>query len=100
MLNIIKRCKFSIIDAVHYIILTDRRTRPKQISEVPNISYETIHHMIPVDLDMRKMSTKYISKCLKRATVGALRSICARFKNDADSLSRVVLWIKNLGTFL
>lgn len=82
------------IDAVHDMILSNRRIGLKQISEALNISYERVHHIVHVNLDMRKIAAKWIPKCLnvdqKRARVEASRSICARFENDVDFLNRIV----------
>lgn len=82
------------IDAVHDMILSDRRIGLKHIAETLKISYERVHHIVHVDLDMKKISAKWIPKCLnadqKRARVEASRSICARFEEDPDFLSRVV----------
>ena len=67
------------IDAVHDMILSDRRIGLKRISEALNISYERVHHIVHVNLDMRKFAAKWIPKCLnvdqKRARVEASRSI-------------------------
>ena len=75
------------------MILSDRRIRLKRISEALNISYERVHLKVHVNLDLRKIAAKWIPKCLnidqKRANVEASRSICARFENDVDFLSRI-----------
>jgi histone-lysine N-methyltransferase SETMAR len=80
------------------MILADRRIELKRIAQTVKISYERVHHVIHVDLDMKKISAKWIPKCLdadqKRARVEASRSICTRFEEDADFLSRVVTMVK------
>lgn len=58
-----------------------------------NSSYERVHHRVHLDLDMRKMSAKWIHKCLnidqKRTRVEASRLIWARIDKDADFLGRI-----------
>lgn len=50
------------------------------------ILYDRVHHIVHLDLDMKKISAKWIAKCLnadqKRARV--------LFETDADFLSRLV----------
>ena len=50
------------IDAVHDMILSDRRIGLKRISEALNISYERVHHIVHVNLEMRKIAAKWIPK--------------------------------------
>jgi histone-lysine N-methyltransferase SETMAR len=86
------------INAVYNMILADRRNGFKHIAETLEISYERVHHIIHVDLDMKKISAKWIPKCLnadqKRAWVEASRLICTLFEEDADFLSRVVTMVE------
>jgi hypothetical protein len=46
------------INAVYNMILADRRNGFKHIAETLEISYERVHHIIHVDLDMKKISAK------------------------------------------
>lgn len=67
------------IDAVHDMIFADCRIGLKQISNALNIVYEHPHHIVPVDLDMKGISAKWIpnvriSKC---ASEEISVSICA-----------------------
>lgn len=82
------------VNAVHDMILSDRRISIKQISETLKISCERVHHIIHADLDMKKISAKWIPKCLnadqKRARVKSSRSLCALFDKDPDFLNRVI----------
>lgn len=75
------------------MILKDRRIELTQISEVLDTLYERVDHTIHVNLGMRKMSAKWIRKCLifdqKHEKVEALCSICAGFGKGADFLSDV-----------
>lgn len=71
-----------------------RRWTQKRLFEALNISYKRVYYLVHVDLDMKKMSAKWIAKCLnvdqKHARVGASRLICARFEKDTNLLNRVV----------
>jgi len=53
-----------IIDQVHELILEDRRISSKSIPEQLGISHERIGSIIHEDLDMRKLSAKWVPKCL------------------------------------
>lgn len=46
---------FENIYAIHDIILSDCRIRLKHIAETLKIFYERVHHIIYVDLDMKKI---------------------------------------------
>jgi len=81
-----------IIDQIHEIILEDRRISDKSIAEQLDISYERVGSIIHEDLDMRKLSAKWVAKCLnadqKRQRCqsseqilnffGAIQMICCR----------------------
>jgi len=53
-----------IIVQIHEIILEDRRILAKSIAEQLGISRERIGSIIHEDFDMRKLSAKWIPKCL------------------------------------
>ena len=53
-----------IIDEIHELILEDRRILAKSIAEQLGISRERVGSIIHEDLDMRKLSAKWIPKCL------------------------------------
>jgi len=53
-----------IIDHIHEIILEDRRISAKSIAEHLGISRERVGSIIHEDLDMRKLSAKWVPKCL------------------------------------
>jgi len=53
-----------IIDQIHEIILVDRRISAKSIAEQLDISRERVGFIIHEDFDMRKLSTKWVPKCL------------------------------------
>ena len=54
-----------IINQIHELILEDRRISDKSIAEQLGISRERVGSIIDEDLDMRKPSAKWFSKCLK-----------------------------------
>ena len=54
-----------IIDQIHELILKDRRISAKSIVELLGISRERVGSIVHEDLDMRKISAKWIPECLK-----------------------------------
>ena len=53
-----------IIDQIHELILEDRRISAKSIPEQLGISREWVGSIILEDLDMLKLSAKWVPKCL------------------------------------
>jgi len=53
-----------IIDQIHALILEDRLISAKSIDEQLEISPEQVGSITHEDLDMRKFSAKWVSKCL------------------------------------
>ena len=53
-----------VIDQIHELILEDRRISAKSIAEELGISRERVGSIIHEDFDMRKLSAKWVSKCL------------------------------------
>jgi len=53
-----------IIDQIHKLILEDRRISAKSIAEQLGISREWVGSIIQKDLDMWKLSAKWVLKCL------------------------------------
>ena len=53
-----------IIDQIHELILEDRRISAKSIAEQLGTSHERVGSIIHEDLDMRKLSAKWVPKCL------------------------------------
>jgi len=53
-----------IIDQIHELILEDHRILAKSIPEQLGISREKDGSIIHEDLDMRKLSAKWVLKCL------------------------------------
>jgi len=53
-----------IIGQIHELLLEDRRISAKSIAEQLGISHERVGSIIHEDLDMRKLSAKWVPKCL------------------------------------
>jgi len=53
-----------IIDQIHELILEDHRISAKSIAEQLGISRERVGSIIHEDLDMRKLSGRWVPKCL------------------------------------
>jgi len=53
-----------IIDEIHELMLEDRRISAKSVAEKPGISRERVGSIIHEDLDMRKLSAKWVPKYL------------------------------------
>jgi len=53
-----------IIDQFHELILEDRRISAKSVTEKLGISREQFGSIIHEDLDIRKLSAKWVPKCL------------------------------------
>jgi len=53
-----------IIDQIHELILEDHRISAKSIAEELGISCEQVGSVIREDLNMQKLSAKWVPKCL------------------------------------
>jgi len=84
-----------IIDQIHDLILEDCRISAKSRSEQLGISRERVGSIIREDLDMRKLSAKWVPKCLnadqKRRRCQSSKKLLELFRRDPnDFLSRLV----------
>jgi len=84
-----------IIDQIHELILEDRRISVKSIAEQLGISREWVGSIIHEDLDMRKLSAKWVPKCLnvdqKRQRCQSSEQLLEFFRRDPnDFLSQLV----------
>jgi len=84
-----------IIDQIHELILEDRRISAKSIAEQLGISHERVESIIHEDLDKRKLSAKWVPKCLnvdqKRQWCQSSEQHLEFFQRDPnDFLSRLV----------
>jgi len=85
-----------IIDQIHELILEDRRISDKSIAEQLGISREWVGSIIHEDLDMRKLSAKWVPKYLNayqiRRQCHTYEQILQFFRRDPnDFLSRLVI---------
>jgi len=53
-----------IIDQIHELILEDRQISVKSVAEELGISCERVGSIIHEDLEMRKLSAKWVPKCV------------------------------------
>ena len=84
-----------IIDQTHELLLEDRRISAKSIAEQMGISCERVESAILEDVDLRKLSAKWVPKCLnadqKRQRCQSFEQILEFFRRDPnDFLSQLV----------
>jgi len=84
-----------IIDQIHELILEDRPISVKSIAEQQGISRERVGSIIHEDMDMRKLSAKWVPKCLnvdqKLQRCQSSEQVLEFFRRDPnDFLSRLV----------
>jgi hypothetical protein len=74
------------MDAIHFIILDNRRISVKRIAETLPISQERVDYIIHKIFYMRKLSAKRDPKCLnadqKREQLFASQAILDQFRRD------------------
>jgi len=79
-----------IIDQIHELILEDRRISAKSIAEQLGISRERVGSIIYEDLGMRKLSAKWVPKCLnadqKRQRCQSSEQLSDFFRRDPNDL--------------
>ena len=77
-----------IIDQIYDLILEDRRISTKSIAEQLGISGERVGSIIHEDLDMRKLSAKWVPKCLnadqKRQRCHSSEQVLEFFRRDPN----------------
>jgi len=74
-----------IIDQIHELILDDRRISAKSITEQLGISCEWVGSIIHEDLDMQKLSAKWVPKCLN---ADQKRQRCQSFEQILEFFQR------------
>jgi len=83
------------IDQIHELFSEDRRISAKSVAEQLTLSRERVGSIIHEDLDMRKLSAKWVPKCLnadqKRQQCQSSEQILKFFRRDPnDFLSQLV----------
>jgi len=98
--------KPEIIDQIHKLIVEECRISAKSIVEQLGISRERVGSIIHEDLDIRKLSAKWVPKCLnadqKRQRCQSSEQLLESFRRDPnDFLSRFVTmdetWLYHYG---
>ena len=90
-----------ITDQIHELILDDRRISAKSIAKQLSISRERVGSIIHEDLDVRKLSAKWVPKCLnadqKHQLCQSSEQLLEFFRRDPNGfLSRLVTNGRNL----
>jgi hypothetical protein len=82
------------VDAIHSMILDDWRISTKKKAETVAISQERVDYIIHEILDMRKLSAKWVPKCLnavqKRNRVLASQAILDQFGWDPVGIFLII----------
>ena len=77
-----------IIDQIHELMLEDRRISAKSIAEQLGISRERVGSIIREDLDLQKLSARWVPKCLdadrKRQRCQSSEQILECFRRDQN----------------
>jgi len=84
-----------IIDQIHELILEDHRISTKSVAEQLGISRERVGSIILEDLDTRKLSAKWVPKCLnadkKRQWCQSSQQILEFFRRDPDDFPSLLV---------
>ena len=76
------------IDQIHELILEDRRILAKSVAEQLGISHEWVGSIIHGNLDMQKLSAKWVPKCLnadqKRRQCQSSEQLLEFFQHDPN----------------
>ena len=78
-----------ITDHIHQLILEDRRISVKSIAEQLGISRERVGSIIHEDLDMRKLSAKWVPKCLNADKNVGGASVLSNFWNVFGAIQMI-----------
>jgi len=88
-----------IIDQINELILEDHRISAKSIAEQLGISHEQVGYIIHEDLDMQKLSTKWVPKCLnadqKRQRCQSYEQLLEFFWRDPNDFLSRLPWTKS-----
>jgi len=78
-----------VIEQIHELILEDRRISAKPIAEQLGISCERIGSIIHEDLDVRKLSAKWVPKCLNADQKRQRYQSCEQFWNFLGAIQMI-----------
>ncbi|KAL6255483.1 hypothetical protein P5V15_013817 [Pogonomyrmex californicus] len=78
------------------MVLDDRRIKIREIAEAMGISKEHVCHILTEELDMRKLSARWVPHLLtldqKRIRMNISKALLERFKrNESDFLRRFII---------
>ena len=84
-----------MVNKVHGIVMTDRRVTERYIASTVGISQERVHSILTKDLEMRKLSTRWVPRLLTVDQKHTRRTLSSRnlnlFEEDpANFLKRFV----------
>ena len=84
-----------MVDLVHQTVMEDRRLTVNDIAEACEISSERVHKIFHQDLDMRKLSARWVPRLLtidqKRIRAVMSRECLSLYqKNPAEFLRRMI----------
>ena len=82
-----------IIDQIHVLILEDRRISAKSIAEQLGISRERAAFIIREDLDMRKLSAKWVPKCLNADEKRQRCQLSEQLWNFSGAIQMISCWV-------
>jgi len=78
-----------ITDQIHELILEDHQISAKPIAEQLGISCEKVGSIIHEDLDMRKLSVKWVLKCLNMDQTVTGASLLSNFWNFSGTIQMI-----------
>lgn len=83
------------VQKVHNLVLQDRRVTIRQIVEDTGLSYHVVHNILTTELNMKKLSARWVPRMLTDAHKQARKDICSRlltwYRHDKENfLARLV----------
>jgi len=83
-----------IMDQIHELILKDGRISAKSIAQQPGISREWVGSNIHEDLDMRKLSSRWVPKCLNEEQKRQRRQSSEQIWNFFGAIQMISCWAR------
>ena len=83
------------VERVSEIIRSNRRLTIREISEILNISYGSVQNILTTDLNMRRVSAKFVPHVLmveqKQQRLSISLELCDHAASDSSFLGKVTL---------
>jgi histone-lysine N-methyltransferase SETMAR len=80
------------VDKIHDVVLTDRPIKMREMAEAVNISYERVFHILYNELDLKKLSARWVPRLLspeqKRVPVQTSAQCLEMFQRNPTDLKR------------